>query len=115
MPNRSTKRADADDHQDQRNNRDADQGVRDGGEGAAGPHLVSALIGMGGEGLYELTRLPLGDCRVTGCGGDRRSDVGLWKTVLSRFGRLEGVTAWRAHGIVGLALDLASKPGSKLA
>ena len=43
--------AEADDHQDQRHRRDPDQGIRDGGEGAAGARLVSALIGMGGDGL----------------------------------------------------------------
>jgi hypothetical protein len=53
--------AEADDHQDQRNSRDPDQGIRDSGDGAPGPRPVSALIGMGGEGLCQLCRLPPSD------------------------------------------------------
>ena len=48
--------AEADDHQDHRQTEDPDQGLGDGGEGAAGPRPVSALVGMGGEGLFELCR-----------------------------------------------------------
>ena len=74
-------------------------------------------FGMGGEGLCELCRLPLCDCRVTGPGRrrDRRTGVPLRMTGFGILGRLEGGEMGGAHGIVGPALDLGPALGGERA
>jgi len=71
---------------------------------------------MVGERAIELTRLFLGDGTVlrAGGGGDRRS-VSLRVAVLGHLSGFERRLVCRAHGIVGLALDRASKRGGKRA
>ena len=89
----------------------------DGGEGTGGPRLVSGLIGMGGERLRQLCRLPLCDGRVTGPGGrgDRLAGLGRRSAVLDRLRGFEGGDVRRAHGIVGPALDLRPALGDERA
>jgi hypothetical protein len=109
--------AEADDHQDRRHTEDPEQGLGDGGKGAGSPRPVSTLRWVSGEGVHQLCRLPLGECRVTGPGRrrDRRRVVALRMAGFGILGGREGSEMRRAHGIVDLMLALAAVHGGERA